>query len=55
MPDKLILCFYNNNSQMTLKCYLSLNNLDKTDPSEMERTYNIRKSRLGFIESVDEN
>ena len=25
------------------------------DPLEIERTYNIRKHRLGFIESVHEN
>ena len=31
------------------------NNLEKTDPSEIERTYNIRKKNvLGFIESVHE-
>ena len=30
------------------------NNLGKTNPSEKERTYNIRNSRLGFIESVQE-
>ena len=27
----------------------------KTDPSEIERTYNIRNCRLGFIESIHEN
>ena len=31
-----------------------LNNLEKTDPSKIERTYNIKNSRLGFIESVHE-
>ena len=27
----------------------------KTDPSETERTYNVKKNSLGFIESVHEN
>ena len=31
------------------------NNLEKTDPSEKERTYNIRKQQSRFIESVNEN
>ena len=32
-----------------------INNLEKMNPLEIERTYNIGKSRLGFIESVHTN
>ena len=31
------------------------NNLEKTDPSEIEKTYNIRKQQTRFIESDHEN
>ena len=33
----------------------NMNNLEKRDPSEIERTYNIKKTADSFFQSVHEN
>ena len=44
-----------NFNESLLSIIISLNNLEKTDFSEIERKYNIRQQRDGLIESVHKN
>ena len=39
-------CFFGSGFQCGILCLF--NNLEKTDPSEIERTYNIRKQQTRF-------
>ena len=46
--DVLIYPFHTLSCKVPLEYNGSLNNLEKTDPSEIERTYNIRKQQTQF-------